>query len=94
MVESTIKVEVVCAESGRQVCREVVLTKGGTARQAVEASGLLRLFPTLESEAMQLGIYSQRVLPGHCLADGDRVEIYRPLALDPMAARRRRADGS
>jgi putative ubiquitin-RnfH superfamily antitoxin RatB of RatAB toxin-antitoxin module len=93
MVERTIKVEVVCAAPGKQVCRELVLAEGCTAGQAVEASGILRLFPAGAFDAMRLGIHSRRVVPEQCLAEGDRVEIYRPLVLDPMAARRRRADG-
>ncbi|TAL82786.1 MAG: RnfH family protein [Rhodanobacter sp.] len=91
MVEQTIRVEVVCAEPGRQVRRELVVARGCTAMQAIEASGVLRLFPALQLDAMRLGIYAQRVPPGQCLVDGDRVEVYRPLTLDPMAARRRRA---
>jgi hypothetical protein len=39
----------------------------------------------------KLGIYGRVVAPSATLAHGDRVEIYRPLALDPKEARRRRA---
>jgi putative ubiquitin-RnfH superfamily antitoxin RatB of RatAB toxin-antitoxin module len=37
------------------------------------------------------GIYGRRVTLDTKLADGDRVEIYRPLRADPKEARRQRA---
>jgi putative ubiquitin-RnfH superfamily antitoxin RatB of RatAB toxin-antitoxin module len=37
------------------------------------------------------GIHGRRVPLDTALADGDRVEVYRPLQADPKAARRRRA---
>ena len=40
-----------------------------------------------------MGIFGKRVALDHPLAPGDRVEIYRPLAMDPKEARRRRATG-
>jgi len=39
----------------------------------------------------QVGIFGKRVSLETRLADGDRVEIYRPLAMDPKESRRRRA---
>jgi putative ubiquitin-RnfH superfamily antitoxin RatB of RatAB toxin-antitoxin module len=38
----------------------------------------------------RLGIFSKRVSSDHLVQAGDRIEIYRPLMLDPMEARRRR----
>jgi uncharacterized protein len=38
-----------------------------------------------------VGIFGRVCDPGQLLADGDRVEIYRPLAADPKSARRARA---
>ena len=51
-------------------------------RDALAASGL---------QGNQVGIFGKRVAMDTRLADGDRVEIYRPLKLDPKEARRRRA---
>ena len=42
-------------------------------------------------EADAVGVFGRRVAPDARLADGDRVEIYRPLGLDPKERRRRRA---
>ena len=39
----------------------------------------------------RIGVFGKTVNPDTRLSDGDRVEIYRSLALDPKEARRRRA---
>jgi putative ubiquitin-RnfH superfamily antitoxin RatB of RatAB toxin-antitoxin module len=91
MAESAIQVEVVHAGTGRLWRRCVSLPAGSTAMQAVEAAGWLQELPANLPRPLQLGIHSRRVGADHVLRDGDRVEIYRPLALDPMASRRRRA---
>jgi putative ubiquitin-RnfH superfamily antitoxin RatB of RatAB toxin-antitoxin module len=92
MVEH-IAVEVVCALPGRQRVYRVELGKGGTVMQAIEASGVCRDEPGLVIDPQRLGVFARKTDPGAVLHDGDRVEIYRPLALDPKDARRRRADG-
>jgi len=67
------------------------LEPGATAADAVRASGLLERHPEIDPRGHKLGIYG-RVVPGHApLRDGDRVELYRPLVMDPKEARRRRA---
>lgn len=92
MVERTIIVEVVCATTEEQVLRRVRLSEGGTVMQAIEASGIRSALREGEMiDPRQLGVFSKKVTPDHVLLDGDRVEIYRPLLLDPMEARRRRA---
>ena len=62
--------------------RSVNLPVGATVRDALAASGF---------EGHAVGIFGKRVELDHRLADGDRVEIYRPLAVDPKEARRQRA---
>lgn len=85
-----ITVEVVLALPDQQVIRRVTLAAGATALQALEASGIARDWPP-SIDIGQLGIFSRRVPLEHPLRDGDRIEIYRPLQLDPKDARRRRA---
>jgi hypothetical protein len=52
---------------------------------------MLERHPEIDLQRHRLGIYGKGVAAGLPLADGDRVEIYRPLGLDPKEARRRRA---
>lgn len=86
-----IAVEVICAMPDRQVLRRVSLLAGSSVIQAVEQSGILQELPDMTFDPSRLGIFSRRVAADELLRDGDRVEIYRPLTLDPKDARRRRA---
>lgn len=79
----SIKVDVVYALPGSADTVTLSMRVGSTAAEAVAASGL----PGLG----KIGIFGKIVDPGTRLSDGDRVEVYRALALDPKEARRRRA---
>jgi putative ubiquitin-RnfH superfamily antitoxin RatB of RatAB toxin-antitoxin module len=48
-------------------------------------------FPELRERPLVLGIYGMGCTPDCPLRDRDRVEIYRPLRVDPRAQRRERA---
>jgi putative ubiquitin-RnfH superfamily antitoxin RatB of RatAB toxin-antitoxin module len=41
-------------------------------------------------EKWKVGIFSKQVALDHGLRDGDQIEIYRPLLIDPKEARRQR----
>ena len=77
-----MRVEVVRAERGRLDAVTIELPAGACVRDALEACGMT-------GEAV--GIFGKRVDPATRLSDGDRVEIYRPLAVDPKERRRSRA---
>ena len=62
----------------------VELPEGATVQDALLKAGV-RFDPRF------LGVFGEAVGPGTRLADGDRVEVYRPLRIDPKEARRRRA---
>jgi len=86
-----VTVEVVFAEPSRRWLRKVTLPAGSTVAQAIEASGIAREISGFVVDPARLGIFSRKVTPDHVVGEGDRVEIYRPLTLDPKEARRRRA---
>jgi len=86
-----LRVEVVYALPSGEDAAFVLLPRGKTALDAVRASGILERHPELDRRSLKLGIFGKAVAADAPLADGDRVEIYRPLALDPKEARRRRA---
>ena len=83
-----LSIEVVCAWRDRQEIVHVGLEEGATALDALRASGLLQRYPEIDSGEPTLGIFGQRILPATPLKQGDRVEVYRPLKLDPKEARR------
>lgn len=87
-----MQIEVVYAPSpSRQILVEVELAPGATIADALRASGLRDELPALESIGSQVGVFGRRRTLDTVLADGDRVEVYRPLLIDPKDARRRRA---
>lgn len=91
MAEHTIRVEVVYAGEEQPIQRRVELADGCTVMQAIDASGIVAMLPAGTIDPARLGIFARRVAPDRLVREGDRIEIYRPLLLDPMEARRRRA---
>jgi uncharacterized protein len=86
-----MKVEVVYALPDRVDVVSVSVPAGATLRDAVLASGLAQRHPEITLEKQAFGIFGRRVAPQTRLAPGDRIEVYRALAMDPKEARRRRA---
>jgi uncharacterized protein len=86
----TIRVEVAYADESLQLLRVVEVGVTATAQQAIDASGILDSLPATFTLA-KVGIFGRIVSPSDRLCDGDRVELYRPLKLDPKEARRQRA---
>lgn len=86
----TIDVEVAYAEPSRQFLRRITLGAGATIADAIAASGLESELG-VDASALATGIWSKPKPRDTPLADGDRVELYRPLTADPKEARRRRA---
>ena len=84
-----IRVEVVYALPQAEDAVTVTLAHGATAAEAVRRSGILARHPEIRLE--RLGVFGKPVTAATALEDGDRLEIYRPLAADPKEARRRRA---
>lgn len=90
----TIKVEVACARPERQRVLPVTVPAGTGARAAVHLSGIAADFPEIDAASAPIGIFGVAVADDHVLRPGDRVEIYRPLRMDPREARRLRARGA
>jgi uncharacterized protein len=88
---ANLRVEVVYALPAGEDAVVLRVPAGASAAQAVRSSGILERHPEIDLGRQKIGIYGRVVAPDAVLADGDRVEIYRPLALDPKEARRRRA---
>jgi len=94
-----ISVEVAFALPQRQKVIALTVAAGTTAREAISLAELGRHFPELPEAAFveaELGIFGKllREPYTHVLQAGDRVEVYRPLLIDPKQARRQRADRS
>lgn len=89
-----IRVEVAYALPEKQFLRQISLPTGSTVEQAIIASGLLILRTDIDLKKNKVGIYSRSVKLTDEVHEGDRVEIYRPLLVDPKELRRQRAERS
>jgi putative ubiquitin-RnfH superfamily antitoxin RatB of RatAB toxin-antitoxin module len=95
----TILVEVAFATPSKQLIVPLTVPIGTTAYQAVVLSNIKDEFDEIDLDAMPMGIFS-KLLDGkgrptakeYVLQIRDRVEIYRPLTIDPMQARLNRAE--
>ena len=86
-----MEVELVYIDTDEEFIVSLDMAAAATVADAVEQSQVLDKFPSLKAVDYQLGIYSQEVSAETRLQAGDRVEVYRPLVLDPMEVRRQRA---
>ena len=87
-MDETIEVEVAYALPERQLILKVEVPVGASAIEAVRLSGIEEQFPEIELGKNRLGVFGKLCKPERMLQPGDRVEIYRPLIVDPRAARR------
>lgn len=86
-----IRVTVVHACAPREVWQaELDVPAGTTVREALHASGLLVAFPSIDLGAGAVSVWGRRAQPGQVLRDQDRLEVCRPLKVDPKIARRER----
>ncbi|KAA9133223.1 RnfH family protein [Marinihelvus fidelis] len=87
----TLRVEVTYALPGQQWLLAVDVPEGTTLEQAIVLSGIHERVPGLEIDAARVGIFGKKAALDQVLNAGDRVEIYRPLQVDPKEVRRARA---
>jgi uncharacterized protein len=87
-----IEVTLSCSPAPREVFEQVLrLPPEATVGDAVKASDLAQRFPQLDwHHAMTPGIWGREVEWSQPLKEGDRIELCRPLAVDPKVARRER----
>lgn len=90
MPERTV-IEIAYATPEKQKILERVVEKGTSPRDAVKQSDIVEFFPEIDPENCDLGVFGKVVPEDYELAEGDRIEIYRPLIADPKEVRRQRA---
>jgi putative ubiquitin-RnfH superfamily antitoxin RatB of RatAB toxin-antitoxin module len=93
MAEPMLDVEVAYAAADDQLLMALQVPLGTTAMQAVKLSGIAERFPDVDFPQCAMGIFCQVLAAPaeYVLAQGDRVEVYRPLLADPKEVRRLRA---
>ena len=90
-VGAAMRVVVAYSPAPRQVDQvELTLAAGATVDDALRASGVLERHPGIDLGALKVGVWGKLRALSDPLRDGDRVELYRPLKVDPKEARRQR----
>ena len=89
--EGPINIEVAYALPDTQRIVKLSVEPGCNALEAARRSGLADQFG-IDLEQVKLGVFGKAIKPlQYVLSEGDRIEIYRPLLIDPKASRKERA---
>lgn len=91
-MSARLSIEVCYALPGEQTLIAVDLPAGATLKQALDASGILQRCPQIDLTTQKVGVFGKLKPLDAVLADHDRVEIYRPLLVDPKLSRQRRVE--
>ncbi len=86
-----ISVEVAYAQPEEQKMISLQVSAGATIQSVIEHSEILTMFPDIDLTKQKVGIFSKLKELTDIVSDGDRIEIYRPLLIDPKEARRAKA---
>ncbi len=87
-----MQVSVCYSEPGQQAWLRIEVEDASTAATAIERSGILGMFPSIDLAQQKIGVFGKVVKPDAVLRAGDRVEIYRPITCDPTTVPRREMD--
>jgi len=91
-MSARLSIEVCYALANEQTLIAVDLPEGATVQQAIDASGILQRYPQIDLGTQKVGVFGKLKPLDAVLADHDRVEIYRPLLVDPKLSRQRRVE--
>lgn len=86
-----IEIELVYASATRQRLLSIQADAGATVAEVISQSDIDLDFPDENIDDLAVGIWGKLVDRDHIVRDGDRIELYRPLQIDPREARRQLA---
>lgn len=84
-----MQIGVAYSEHTQQIWMNIEVPEEATVNDAIEKSGILKMFPHIDLEAQKVGVFGKVVKLQAGLKAGDRVEIYRPITCDPQTVPRR-----
>jgi putative ubiquitin-RnfH superfamily antitoxin RatB of RatAB toxin-antitoxin module len=85
-----MNVGVCYAESDRQLWMRLEVPDHCTIEETISLSGVLKLYPEINLTSQKVGIFGKIAALDTPVKDGDRVEIYRQITVDPQTVQRRR----
>ena len=84
-----MQIGVAYSEQAQQIWLTIEVPDEAMVKDAIERSGILRMFPHIDLATQKVGIFGKIVKAEAPLRPGDRVEIYRPITCDPQTVPRR-----
>jgi len=91
--KQSINIEVAYALPDKQWLIPLQVSFGTTVERAIKRSGILLQCPEIDLRQCVVGIFSKKVPLHSIVRDGDRIEIYRKLLMDPKEARKAKVLG-
>ena len=85
-----MNVGVCYAESDRQLWMRLEVPDESTVEEVINLSGVLKLYPEINLTTQKVGIFGKIAALTTTVKEGDRVEIYRQITVDPQTVQRRR----
>jgi putative ubiquitin-RnfH superfamily antitoxin RatB of RatAB toxin-antitoxin module len=89
-----MQVQVIYIGSNIEFVKKINVPSDSSVQNAIEQSGLLEQYADISLENNKVGIFGNIVSLETILQENDRVEVYQPLKMDPMEARRLRSESS
>ena len=87
-----LSIEICFARPDQQTLVSLDVPPNTTVRQAIEGSGIIGQCPEIDLSTLAVGVFGKVVSLDAVVSAGDRIEIYRPLKVDPKLARQRRVE--
>jgi putative ubiquitin-RnfH superfamily antitoxin RatB of RatAB toxin-antitoxin module len=88
---ASLRVTVAYSPGPRQVdLWDLTLPAGATVADALAGSGLFEAHPALRGQPLALAVWGRNATLSQVVRERDRVEVLRPLLVDPKVARRER----
>ena len=84
-----MKVEVAYALPTRQTVLKIDAAEGCTVQEAIDKSGILKRFPEIDLAQQKVGMFGKLTTLAAAVEEGARIEIYRPITIDPTKAPKR-----
>ncbi len=91
MAEANIQVEIIFATADEQLLSVLTVPANSTIGDVIAMSALAEHFPEHDLGAMRVGVWVHPEDRSQAVRDVDRIEIYRPLEIDQLEARRQLA---
>ena len=87
-----LAVEVCHALPREQTLLRLEVPAGTTLLEAIAASGILARHPQIDLRSARVGVFGRLRALSDTVAEGDRIEIYRDLLIDPKDQRHQRVE--